>query len=246
MTTGFCIFAGELINQPTLTGLLQNHQEIHSIVFGTESLELLQKVTSFSLRQDGSIQFLYQWDEPLSYNYRGETRHVVRTFNFSIRIITGEHYLYFLVEKYADISKSREAMVRLSKLIYGPTQRILNAYIDSDLIKQIEGQDSQKVEVVWFRGVSSLDKAVGLFGELDIRREDGTRGHSEEHRRLKNREQTSSQFLSYSRPNVRIYISANKNSVSLRAPRDANIGLNDVEQYIRHKILPRIIVASSD
>ena len=241
---GFCIYAGEMVNQPTLTEMLQNHTRSASISFGAETLDLLSRVTDFSLRPDGVMQFMYQWDEPLSYNYRGRIEHVVRTFNLNVRIVTGDHHLYFLVEKDVKYGKSRDVMIELAKIIYNSTRRILNAYIVSDLIKQIEGQDSMKLETEWFRAVSSLDKAIGIFGELDTRNDDGTRGLSETHRRYKNREKTASTFLSYSKNGVRVYISANKSSVTLKAPSEVNVSLNDVEQYVRALILPKIVVES--
>lgn len=239
---GFCIYAGELINQSTLTNLLQNYEQIDPITIEDETLDQLHKVSGFNIRQDGTMQFIYQWDEPLSYNHRGETRRVIRTFNLNVRIITGDHSLYFLVEK--DV-KSKQVLVELSKIIYNSTERILNASIASDLIKSIELRDAQKSENKWFRATSSLDKAVGLFGDLEIKNADGTHGESEANRAFRNREQTASRFLSQSRTEVRVYISANKSSVTLKSKTEINVGLDDVERYIRNFVLPGLIIESS-
>lgn len=207
---------------------------------------MLSEISNFSVRQDGVIQFMYSWDEPLTYNYRGTTKHVAKTSNLNVRIITSDTYLYFLVEKHIQYTKSKDVLVDISTVIYNPDERIMNAYIISDLIKEIEVQDSNKVENKWFRAVSSLDKSVGIYGELDTRNSDGSRGQSEVNRTFRNREQTASRFLSRSRSDVRVYISANKSSVTLRPIGEARVGLDDVEQYIRNFILPRIQIDSGD
>jgi hypothetical protein len=187
---------------------------------------------------------MYSWDEPLAYNYRGITKHVAKTSNLNVRIITSNSYLYFLVEKHIQHTKSKDVLVDISTVIYSSEERIMNAYIVSDLIKELEIQDSNKVENKWFRAVSSLDKAVGIYGDLDTRNSDGTRGQSEVNRTFRNREQTASRFLSRSRSGVRVYISAKKSSITLRPIGEARVGLDDVEQYIRNFVLPRIQIDS--
>jgi len=213
-------------------------------MFDDGSLELLSEISAFSVRQDGVIQFMYSWDEPLAYNYRGAKKHVAKTSNLNVRIIASNSYLYFLVEKHIQYTKSKDVLMDISTIIYSSDERIMNAYIVSDLIKDLEIQDSNKVENKWFRSVSSLDKAVGIYGELDTRNSDGTRGQSEVNRTFRNREQTASRFLSRSRSGVRVYISANKSSITLRPIGEARVGLDDVEQYIRSFILPRIQIDS--
>lgn len=239
---GFCIYAGELISQPTLANLLRDYEQIDPITIEDEPLDQLRKVAGFNIRPDGTIQFMYQWDEPLSYNHRGETKRVIRTFNLNVRIITWDRSLYFLVEKDA---KSKQVLVELAKIIYNSTERILNASIASDLIKDIELRDAYKAENKWFRATSSLDKAVGLFGDLYVKNADGTHGQSEANRAFRNREQTASRFLSQSRTEVRVYVSAKKSSVTLKSKTETNVGLDDVEQYIRNFVLPGMVIESS-
>jgi hypothetical protein len=202
---------------------------------------LLSEITNFLVRQDGVIQFMYSWDEPLHYNYRGVIKHVAKTSNLNVRIITSDDHLYFLVEKAVKYNKSKDVLIEISKMIYSSEERIMNAYIVSDLIKELEAQDSEKIENKWFRAVSSLDKAIGIYGDLDTRNTDGTRGLSEVNRRFRNREQTATRFLSRTQADVRVYISAKKSSVTLRPVGEARVGLDDVEQYVRSMILPRIV-----
>ena len=110
--------------------------------------------------------------------------------------------------------------------------------------KELELKDSEKVENKWFKRVSSLDKAVGIYGELDTKNADGTRGQSEVNRTFRKRDQTASRYVSHSN-GARVYISASKSSVTLRPIGDSRVGLDDVEQYIRNMILPGIVVDSS-
>lgn len=187
---------------------------------------------------------MYSWDEPLHYNYRGTIKHAAKTSSLNVRIITGGSHLYFLVEKDTKYNKSKDVLVDISGVIYTSEERIMNAYIVSSLIKELEARDSDRVENKWFRAVSSLDKAVGIYGELDTRNADGTRGQSEVNRTFRNRDQTASRFISRSNGG-RVYISASKSSVTIRPIGNSRVSLDDVEQYIRDMILPGIVVDSS-
>jgi len=142
-----------------LGNLLQDHRVTKPAAFDDGNLELLSEITNFSVRHDGVIQFMYSWDEPLSYNYRGSIKHVAKTSNINVRIITSDNHLYFLVEKDVKYNKSKDVLVEISKIIYNSEERMMNAYIVSDLIKELEAQDSEKIENKWFRAVSSLDKS---------------------------------------------------------------------------------------
>lgn len=237
---GFCIYAGELINQLKLIELLQSYETQSEIMLAGNSYQLLDKILNFSINSEGTIKFDYQWDEPQKYNYRGETKYLVRTYYLHTRIVLIDH-LYILLEKrygYKNVS------IKLSQMLYASPNRILTAYILSDLIKDIELRDSSLVENEWFEKVSSKDQAVGVYGKLNEIRDDGSRGYSELHERFMNRDRTASRFLSMSRE-ARIYISAKKSSVTLRGLNGADISLNDVEIYIRDFILPRVIIRSS-
>jgi len=225
---------------------LQNYEHKKPIAFDDGDLELLYKITGFSIRNDGVIQFRYQWDEPLHYNHHGTTKHVAKTSHLNVRIITGDHNLYFLVEKDVIHANSKKVLSDISGIIYNPEERLMNAYIVSDLIKNLELQDSDKVENKWFKSTSTFDKAVGIYGELDVRKADGSRGQSEANRTFSTRDQTATQFLSRSLPGTRIYISAKKSSVTIRAGTDIRIGLDGVEYYIRDNILPHIVLESID
>ena len=241
---GFCIYAGELKSQASLVNLLQDYEDIKYITFNDENIELLSKISNMIVRPDGVIQFMYSWDEPLHYDYRGTIKHTARTSSLNVRIITGRSHLYFLVEKDTKYNKSKKVLVDISKVIYTSEERIMNAYIVSSLIKELELKNSEKMENKWFKRVSSLDKAVGIYGELDTKNADGTRGQSEVNRTFRKRDQTASRYVSHSN-GARVYISASKSSVTLRPIGDSRVGLDDVEQYIRNMILPGIVVDSS-
>ena len=58
-------------------------------------------------------------------------------YNCCLRISFNK-FRYFLVEKDVKYGKSRDVMIELAKIIYNSTRRIFNAYIVSDLIKQID------------------------------------------------------------------------------------------------------------
>jgi len=186
---------------------------------------------------------MYQWDEPMQYNYHGTAKHVAKTSYLNVRIIiNGDQNLYFLVEKDA---RSNNVLINISGIIYSSEERVMNASIVSDLIKSIEKQDSDKVENKWFRATSALDKAVGLYGELSVRKADGKYGESVANKTFSKREQTATRFISRSLIGARIYISAKKSSVTIRSTGKSDIGLNEVESYIRDMILPSIVLELS-
>jgi hypothetical protein len=238
---GFCIYAGELVEQQRLTEVLKDYESKKTKRAGDRSYELLEKIIYFTVKENKTIQFTYQWDEIRTHNFRGEIQYTIRTYYLNARIVTYNSHLYFMVENKRN---AKTVLNKLAKILYKSTERILTAHIVSDVIKDIEIEDSSRVENEWYKKVSSRDMAVGIYGLLDEKQEDGKRGSSEVHNTFKNREKTASIYLSES-TGARVYISAKKSSVTLRGIEGANISLDDVEKYISNNVLPEIVIEST-
>ncbi len=220
---------------------MKNHKQTKTKKAGNQSQELLEEIKYFVIKENGTIQFVYQWDEIRTHNYRGNIEYTVRTYYLNARIVTYNNHLYFMVENKRN---AKTVLNKLARILYKSTERILIARIVSDVIKDIEIEDSFRVENEWYKKVSSKDTAVGIYGLLDEKQKDGKRGSSEYHDTFKNREKTASIYLSES-TGARVYISAKKSSVTLRGIEGTNISLDNVEKYISDNVLPEIVVEST-
>lgn len=240
---GFSIYAGDLVSEEELKASLQNYVNTKELIVAGKTIELIDRTSSYHLKENGTISFIYQWDKRIGFQYRGDTIYQTRTFSIFIRIIRNARNMFFLLQIIKDTSHT-DVIKELKKIIYNAKKDIKHINISSLAINQIETEDSRITSGEAYRGLSARDKTMVLFGSLNERQDNGSFNGSEMHDIYNSHEKSYAQFLSLSRGCV-VYISGKKSSVSLKNTKETQITLDDVENYIVDFIIPRIALESS-
>jgi hypothetical protein len=239
---GFSIYVGDLVSGERLRTVLENYSNTREVESAGETIDLIDKVISYRVKETGIISFIYQYDKRTNFQFRDETVFQTRTFSVAARIIRGASQLFFLLEIVRGASHS-EVLKELFRVIYGDGKKHRDINISSLSINQIENEDSRIISGEAYRGLSARDKTMLLFGTLSARLDDGSRDHSEIHEIYNSGDKTYTNFLSLTR-GCFVYISGKKSSVSLKNTKDTHVTLDDVERYIIDFIIPRISVDS--
>jgi hypothetical protein len=240
---GFSIFSGDLVSEEALKASLQNYSNTKELTVGDQTIELIDRISSYHLKENRTISFIYHWDKRMGYQYRGETKFQTRTFSIFIRILRNERNMFFLLQIIQGTSHT-DVIKELRNIIYKGKKDIKHIDISSLAINQIETEDSRITSGEAYRGLSPRDKTMVLFGSLNERLDNGSFNGSEMHDIYNSHEKSYAQFLSLSRGCV-VYISGKKSSVSLKDTKETHITLDDVEDYIVDFIIPRIAPKSS-
>jgi hypothetical protein len=228
---GFYIYTGALVSETDLRTKLSNYSQNKSVAFEGSTI-LKDNVDSFQIKPDGSIFFNYYWDERIPYTFRGETKYRDQTFYLNIRIIRMNGRLFYLIQKFGTPSYM---VSKLSEIIYGEPKKIAPITITSDAIKQIENEDFRVIVGEFFTNISDRDHAMGLYGTLRTKEENGSTSSSEAHETFENNPKYYTSFTSLS-TGFMVYISGKKASLTLKGTEDYNA----VESYIKNFILTKI------
>lgn len=240
---GFSIYAGDLVSEAELGSSLQKYSNTKELKVAGETIELVDSVSSYHVKDNGVISFIYQYDKRVSFPYRENTIFQTKTFSVFIRIIRTEKHLFFLLQIVQGASHS-EVLKELMRIIYKGKKRHKDINISSLAINQIEKEDSRITSGEAYRGLSARDKTMVLFGTLNERLDNGSFNGSEIHEIYNSSDKSYAKFLSLTRGSI-VYISGKKSSVSLKNTKETHVTLDDVESYIIDFILPRIVVESS-
>lgn len=228
---GFYIYAGALVSETDLQNKLSNYSQNKSVAFEGSTV-LKDNVDSFQIKQDGSIMFNYYWDERIPYIFRGETKYRDQTFYLNTRIIRMNGRMFYLIQKFG---RPNYMVGKLSEIIYGESKKIAPANITSDVIKQIENEDFRVIMGEFFTEINDRDHAIGAYGTLRTKEENGSTSSSEVHETFENNPKHYSSFTSLSTGFI-VYVSGKKASLTLKGTEDYNA----VESYIKNFILPKI------
>ncbi len=229
---GFYIYAGASVSETDLREKLSNYSQNKSVAFEGSTV-LRDNVDSFQIKQDGSISFNYYWDERIPYTFRGETKYRDQTFNLNVRIIR-MNGLFYLIQKLGNM-RTNYLVGKLSEIIYSEPKKITPVEITSEIIKQIERDDYRVITGEFFTGISDRDHAVGIYGALARREENGSTSSSDTHETFENNPKYYTNFTSLSTGFI-VYISGKKASLTLKGTEDYNA----VESYKRSFILSKI------
>jgi len=231
---GFSIYYGSLLTEAQITIKLQKYKKTKTVVENTKKYPLSEETKKYVVRPDTAIVFNLSYDEIMEFTSRSGTHKVVRTHDVNIRILRAPVSLIFLIEHVKGV-RNIDVVQRISRILYG-SNAVKKVKISSAAIKGIESVDYRKISAEGFSHLTDRDSLVMAYGNLAIRKGDGTEEFSDVHLQYKNKDKGFSRFKSMS-TGSEVFISAKAASLSLRGPR---LNLKQVEDYIRENLLPKL------
>ncbi len=234
---GFYIYYGNLIPEQRILNEVNGYHQEDNKEYDGQAFTLLETVSNFAVRDNGTICFNFSFDERIPYRYRDETLYRVQTYKANVRLIRLNGVIFYLIEnvkiaphKFTD---------RISRIIYGNGDHIQLAPINSEIIEIIERNDYSVLHGEALKNVSEKDNTLMIYGDLAHKNDDGNEEYSVTHQRYINEEKGYVHYTSIS-VGHQVRVSEKKGTLSLTGRRDLEATLDDVEIYIRNFLLPEI------